>query len=83
MHNIGPIEFVVLIGSILATVGVILAIVLVCYAVIVVVARALHRSMPATTPPRDPAMDAFRTRLANGEIDETEFQRLRSVLQSH
>jgi len=26
-------------------------------------------------------MDALRTRLATGEIDETEFQRLRSILQ--
>ena len=51
------------------------------YALIVGVARLLHRVMPATTP-RDPAMDALRTRLANGEIDEAEFQRLRSVLQS-
>lgn len=58
------------------------AIVLVVYAMIVLVARTLHRFMPATTPPRDPAMDALRTRLANGEIDEAEFQRLRSVLQS-
>lgn len=58
------------------------AIALVVYAMIVLVARTLHRFMPATTPPRDPAMDALRTRLANGEIDEAEFQRLRSVLQS-
>jgi uncharacterized membrane protein len=58
------------------------AIVLLVYAMIVLVARTLHRFMPATTPPRDPAMDALRTRLANGEIDETEFQRLRSILQS-
>jgi uncharacterized membrane protein len=53
------------------------------YAMIVLVARTLHRFMPATSPPRDPAMDALRTRLATGEIDETEFQRLRSILQSH
>jgi len=58
------------------------AIVLLVYAMIVLVARTLHRFMPATSPPRDPAMDALRTRLANGEIDETEFQRLRSILQS-
>jgi uncharacterized membrane protein len=57
------------------------AIVLLVYAMIVLVARTLHRFMPATTPPRDPAMDALRTRLANGEIDEAEFQRLRSILQ--
>jgi uncharacterized membrane protein len=79
MPNVGPIELV------LATavfVAVLLAIVLMCYAVIVSVARVLHRTMPATTPPRDPAMDVLRTRLANGEIDQAEFQRLRSVLQS-
>jgi uncharacterized membrane protein len=52
------------------------------YAMIVLVARTLHRFLPATTPPRDPAMDAVRTRLATGEIDEAEFDRLRSTLQS-
>lgn len=51
------------------------------YALIVLVARTLHRFMPATHPQRDPAMDALRTRLATGEIDETEFDRLRSILQ--
>jgi uncharacterized membrane protein len=51
------------------------------YALIVLVARTLHRFMPATSPPRDPAMDALRTRLATGEIDEVEFERLRSILQ--
>jgi uncharacterized membrane protein len=39
--------------------------------------------MPPTTPPRDPALDALRTRLAQGEIDELEFRRLRSILQGH
>jgi Predicted membrane protein (DUF2078). len=58
-----------------------LLIVLFCYAAIVFVARTLHHVMPATTPPRDPALDALRTRLAQGEIDEAEFQRLRSILQ--
>jgi uncharacterized membrane protein len=53
------------------------------YVLIVVVARTLHRFMPATTPPRDPALDALRTRLASGEIDELEYQRLRSILQGH
>lgn len=32
---------------------------------------------------RDPALDALRTRLASGEIDEAEFQRLQSILQAH
>jgi uncharacterized membrane protein len=58
-----------------------LVVMLFLYALIVLVARALHRFMPATSPPRDPALDALRTRLATGEIDEAEFQRLRSVLQ--
>jgi uncharacterized membrane protein len=55
--------------------------VLLAYAVIVLIARTLYRFMPATTPPRDPALDALRTRFAAGEIDEAEFERLRSVLQ--
>ena len=54
---------------------------LLLYAGIVLLARVLHRVMPATTPPRDPALDALRVRLASGEIDEPEFERLRSVLQ--
>jgi uncharacterized membrane protein len=58
------------------------AIALLFYVLIVVVARTMHRFMPAATPPRDPALDALRTRLANGEIDELEYQRLRSILQS-
>ncbi len=57
--------------------------VLLAYAVIVLAARTLHRYMPATSPPRDPAIDALRTRLANGDIDEAEFERLRTVLQRH
>ena len=67
----------------LGTIAVVLVIVLLLYALIVLIARTLHRFMPATTPPRDPALDALRTRLAQGEIDEAEFQRLRSILQSH
>lgn len=73
MPNPGPIELVLIL--------VILALVIVVpYVLIVSVARGLHRVMPATTPPRDPALDAIRTRFANGEIDEVEFERLRSVL---
>ena len=55
--------------------------VLMAYAVIVLVARTLHRFMPATRPPRDPALDALRTRLATGDIDDAEYERLRHVLQ--
>ena len=79
MPSVGPVEFIFVAGLDLA---VFFAIVLLCYAVIVSVARVLHRTMPATTAPRDPALDVLRTRLATGDIDETEFQRLRSVLQS-
>ena len=72
----GPLEYLIIIG-------IVVFIVIVAYALIVGVARGMHRVMPATTPPRDPAMDALRTRLANGEIDDAEYQRLRSVLQGH
>jgi uncharacterized membrane protein len=53
------------------------------YAVIVLVARLLHRFMPATSPGRDSAMDTLRSRFAAGDIDEVEFERLRSALQRH
>jgi len=66
----------------LTGIGVFLVIGLLFYALIVLIARTLHRFMPAISPPRDPAMDALRTRLATGEIDEVEFERLRSILQS-
>ncbi len=74
MPSVGLLEYLI-VG------GFILAIALSGYLLIVLAARALPRVVPATTPPRDPAWDALRTRLANGEIDEAEFQRLRSVLQ--
>lgn len=67
----------------LYAIAVVLVFALLCYALIVLIARTLHRVMPATTPPRDPAMDALRTRLAQGQIDEAEFQRLRAILQRH
>ncbi|MEO5885154.1 MAG: SHOCT domain-containing protein [Candidatus Limnocylindrales bacterium] len=74
MPNVGPIEVVVML--------VIFALIIVVpYVLIVSLARVLHRSMPATMPPRDPALDALRTRFASGDLDEAEFERLRSVLQ--
>jgi uncharacterized membrane protein len=48
---------------------------------IVVIARRVRPTVVAPPPVRDPALDALRSRLAAGEIDEAEYQRLRSVLQ--
>ena len=68
--------------ALLSTLAVVAVFMLLAYTLIVGFARFLHRFMPATTPPRDPALDVLRTRFANGEIDEAELQRLRGVLQS-
>lgn len=78
MPEVGLVEVFLTALTAIVTVGIF---VLAGYAMIVLLARVLHRSMPATTPPRDPALDALRTRLAAGEIDEAEYERLRSVLQ--
>ncbi len=76
MPNVGLPEIVV----ILLSIGLMI---LVPYTSIVLLARGLHRVMPATTTPRDPALDALRVRFANGDIDQMEFERLRSVLQAN
>ncbi len=76
MPSVGPFEIAIVVGMMAF-------VVVVAYALIVLVARGLHRVMPATPPPRDPALDALRTRLAKGEIDDTEFERLRSVMRIH
>ncbi len=78
MPEVGAVEVILTAIAGIVTIGIV---VLAGYATIVLVARILHRSLPATTPPRDPALDALRTRLATGEIDEAEYERLRSVLQ--
>jgi uncharacterized membrane protein len=69
-------------AALLLTVLVIGGIALVFAAIVVVAARGLHRLGPAS-PERDPALDIARTRFAHGEIDEVEYERLRSVLQRH
>jgi uncharacterized membrane protein len=46
---------------------------------VVIVVNILRSN--ASAADRDPAMGLLRQRLAKGEIDETEFQRLRSALQ--
>lgn len=73
MPDVGLPEIVV----ILLSIGLMI---LVPYTAIVLLARGLHRVMPATTTPRDLALDALRVRFANGDIDQMEFERLRSVL---
>jgi uncharacterized membrane protein len=78
MPEVGFFEIILTVLTAVVTIGIF---VLAGYAMIVLLARILHRFMPATTPPRDPALDALRTRLATGEIDEAEYQRLRAVLQ--
>ena len=62
---------------------VILAIVAIFALPIVLIVAIARRGRPSVTAPpaRDPALDALRSRLAAGEIDEAEYQRLRSVLQ--
>jgi uncharacterized membrane protein len=77
MPNVGGAEILVII----ATIGAMVVTVAVAYALIVLLARTLHGS--GSDSSRDPAMDALRTRLANGEIDEPEYERLRTVLHGH
>ena len=45
---------------------------------IVVIGRAVVGALRGR---RDPAVDALRTRLAKGEIDDVEYERLRTTLQ--
>ena len=65
MPSIGPLELVI-----------ILAIVAMFVAVPYLLIRGIVRANRGDT-----AMDALRTRLATGEIDQAEYERLRSVLQ--
>jgi uncharacterized membrane protein len=74
--NVGIVELLLIVVEIALFVTIVAA-------TVVVVARAVRRKTPATTSSRDPAMDTLRTRFANGEIDEPEYERLRSTLQRH
>jgi uncharacterized membrane protein len=47
---------------------------------IVLLARSIRGERDDIERP-DPAMDVLRTRYASGEIDQTEFERLRSTMQ--
>ena len=75
MANVGPLELII----ILAIIAIFVAVPVL---LIVVVARILRPSVVVAPPARDPALDALRTRLAAGEIDEAEYQRLRATLQT-
>ena len=74
MPSPGPLELVIIIA--------IIAIFVVPIVLIVRFARRGRPSVVVSTPTRDPALDALRTRLATGEIDESEYQRLRATLQA-
>jgi uncharacterized membrane protein len=79
MPGVGPIELILSLAIAviwLAVLG------LLGYALIVLARKFLHRSNSAKTPPRDPAVEAARVRFARGEIDEYEYERLRSVIRS-
>lgn len=73
MPTPGPLEILI-----------ILVIVALFVAPILVVVAVLRRGRDNTRPgavPADPALDALRTRFASGDIDDIEYERLRSVLQ--
>lgn len=74
MPSVGVVEILVIL--------VIVAIFVVPILLIVSIARGGGRSVAAARPVRDPALDALRTRLATGEIDEAEYERLRTTLQA-
>ena len=65
----------------LYSVAVLVVLVLLAYAIIVFAARMLARVLRDTTPRPDPGLDALRIRFSNGEIDEIEYERLRTFLQ--
>ena len=74
MPSAGPVELILILA--------IIAIFVVPIVLIVAFARRGRPSVVVAPPARDPALDALRTRLASGEIDEAEYQRLRATLQA-
>jgi uncharacterized membrane protein len=74
MPDVGVLELLV----ILAIFAIVVALPVILIAAIV---RRAQPSVVAAPPARDPALDALRSRLAAGEIDVGEYERLRSVLQ--
>jgi uncharacterized membrane protein len=68
MPSVGPAELLIIVLIALIWIGIVVA-------AFLLVRRGVG--------PSDPAMDALRTRLAAGEIDEAEYTRLRAVLQGH
>jgi uncharacterized membrane protein len=75
MPAVGPLELII----ILAIIAILVALPVL---LIVAIAGRVRPSVVAAPPARDPALDALRSRLAAGEIDEAEYQRLRAVLQA-
>jgi uncharacterized membrane protein len=49
---------------------------------VILIVQRYRSKARAADPARDPALDALRSRLASGDIDEAEYQRLRTVLHS-
>jgi len=74
MPHVGVVELIVILA--------IIAIFALPILLFVVIARLGRANVVVATPARDPALDALRSRLAAGEIDEAEYQRLRAVLQT-
>jgi uncharacterized membrane protein len=71
MPTPGPLEFLII-------AGLALQLLLPVAAVLAIVYLWRRRARPG-----DVAMDALRKRLADGDIDDAEYERLRSVLQRH
>ena len=74
MPHVGVVELIVILA--------IIAIFALPILLFVVIARFGRANVVVATPARDPALDALRSRLAAGEIDEAEYQRLRATLQA-